>query len=268
MHTRIDSTHRFNDLYSFPVVRRMIYTVTYLYSPTSNILSALSHPNRSLHLDLHNGDHTKFLIDISLQLTGEDHPQSLAQALCLEHHQLEEIQCSSNDISWQVYSLLRAWLARSVSGNTLGALLDALSKIEVEGVRLSEAGAAADLQSLSLVPSCLDQEPIPGSLFASRDGGAFLLSLSEKIQCCWRKIGSLMGMPRSTLDIHACQYHHLHEQSYQLLLSWCKERGLEATHGVVFRAIQRLHELSPDVVNDAWCYCVYYLEHVEHLNRM
>lgn len=245
------------------VVRRTIYTVSYLYSPTNDILSALQQCNHNLSLKLDDPDHIRFLIDVSLQLTREDYPQLLAQALHLEQHQLEEIQHSSrNDIPWQVYCLLRTRLAKCSSETTLGTLLDVLLKIEVDCVKIS----TSDPQNISLVPSHLDEKPIVAT---DQDGlpgreGCFLLNLSEKLQCCWRKVGSLMGIPKHYLDIQEHQNHQLYEQSYQMLHGWCRRKGAEAKHGVVFRALQRLHELNPDVVNDAWCYCVHYLQEMDY----
>ena len=193
----------------------------------------------------------------------------LAQALHLEQRQLEVVQHGCwNNISWQVYCVLRTRLAKCSSELTLGMLLDVLSKIEVNDVKLSEIGTS-DPQNVSLVPSHMDQKPILAAtdrddLLAGREGG-FLVNLSEKLQCCWRKVGSLMGIPKHCLDIQERQNHRLDEQSYQMLYAWCKMNGDEATYGVVFRAIQRLHELHPDVVNDAWCYCVHYLQQMDYM---
>ena len=177
----------------------------------------------------------------------------LASALHLAHYQIEQIQQSSpNDIPWQVYGVLRTWLAECSTKTTLGALKDALAKIGVEDIKLYDIGASN--QTISLIPSTLDLVPIPYG------GESFLLDMSEKLQCCWRHVGSLMGIPKSTLDKHALQNQQLNEQSYQMLLTWQRENGHEATYGAVFRAAQRMHEHNPDVVNDAWCYCVHYLE--------
>ena len=97
-----------------------------LYSPTSDILLEISHPNRDLHFDLHDANHIKFLIDISFQLTNQDYPQLLACASQLAYYQTEQIQQSSpNNTPWQVYGVLRTWLAGCSTKTILGALKDA-----------------------------------------------------------------------------------------------------------------------------------------------
>ena len=180
----------------------------------------------------------------------------LACALHLAHYQIEQIQQSSpNDIPWQVYGVLRTWLAECSTKTTLGAFKDVLAKIEVEDIKLYNVGTPD--QTISLVPSNLDLVPVP---YSGSGGETFLLNMSEKLQCCWRHVGSLMGIPKSTLEKYALQNQRLNEQSYQMLLTWQRENGREATYGTVFRAAQRMHQHNPDVVNDAWCYCVHYLE--------
>ena len=247
---------------------RQLRTVPYLYSCTAagiapDILQAISQHDRSFPLNLSDPDHIKFLMDISLQLTGQDHPEKLAQALHLECSQMERIQYERpNDVSWQVYNILIEWLAAnagSCSEMILGALKDALSKIEVTDIKISELHVGDSLDhSISLISTNLDTIPITN---VEVPGDNFLLTLSEKLQCCWRKIGSLMGLPKSVLDVRAEENDQLHEQAYQMLLTWQKETEFKAaTHGVVFKAVQRLHEHHPGTVNDAWVYCVHYLE--------
>ena len=168
---------------------------------------------------------------------------------------------SQTDISWQVYSILIEWLAtnagRYTETTTLGALKDALSKIEVEDIKISELRDASD-RGISLISTNLDTIPI-GHVSVSREN--FLLNMSEKLQCCWRQVGSLMGLPKNILDTQASQNDQLHEQAYQMLLTWQKKTKFEATtHGVLFKAVQRLHDHHPSIVNDAWLYCAHYLE--------
>lgn len=241
-------------------------TAPYLYSHTAagtapDILEAISQHDRSFPLNLNDPNHIKFLIDISLQLTGQKHPEKLGQVLHLEHSQTERIQYERpNDVSWQVYYVLIEWLAKNAkcySETTLGALKDALSKIEVTDIKISDLGDTSD-RGISLISTNLDTIPI---VDPPAPENTFLLKLSEKLQCCWRKIGSLMGIPKSSLDARAEENDQLHEQAYQMLLTWQKETMYEATtHGVVFKAVQRLHEHHPSVVNDAWLYCVHYSE--------
>ena len=205
-------------------------------------------------------------MDISLQLSGQDCPEKLAQALHLECYQLERIQYESpTDVSWQVYSILREWLAiNGYSGAiTLGALKDALSKVEVTDIHISEPGdTSSQAQGVSLIPTNLDMIPVADPQVPEEN---FLLLLSEKIQCCWRKVGSLMGIPKGLLDVRVLENDQLHEQAYQMLLTWQKEnRYKDATHGVLFKAVQRLHKHQPDIVNDAWLYCIHYVEQSSH----
>lgn len=206
-------------------------------------------------------------MDISLQLTVVQscHTHLLAQAFHLELYQLEEIlQNSLDDTPWQMYGVLRAWLATCVrcsrDGATLGALKDALSNIKVDDIKLSDFSDQSNRQGISLAPSELDTIPVQEGWSGDSASDGFLLKLSEKLQCCWRKVGSLMGIPKSTLDVVAQENNQLHEQAYQMLLRWQREGGRTATYGVVFAAIQRLHQHNPDIVNDAWVYCVHYLE--------
>ena len=246
-----------------------LYTVPYLYAcmttaDSSNILQAISQYDKSFPLNLNDPDHIKFLMDISLQLTDPNHPQKLGQALHLEHYKIERIQSESpNDISWQVYSILREWLAVNYGCHsettTLGALKEALSKIEIEDIRISDP---LD-HNTSLMSTSLDTIPV-----TDLHKSAFLFNLSEKLQCCWRLVGSLMGISKSKLDAHTiqCKNNKLHEQAYQMLLTWQKETVYECTtHGVVFKAVQRLHEHYSDIVHDAWLYCIHYLEQNNHL---
>ena len=242
-------------------------TVPYIYSGSYNtdILQAISQNDRSFPLNLSDPDHIKFLIDISLQLTGQDHPEKLGQVLHLERYQIEQIQYERpSDISWQVYSVLREWLAANAGRfgtTTLGALKDALSNIEVTDIKISELGDTPD-QGISLISTNLDKIPIADLQVPEE---MFLLNLSEKLQCCWRTVGSLMGTPKGVLDVKAEENDQLHEQAYQMLLTWQKEtKRRDATHGVLFKAVQRLHEHHPGIVNDAWLYCVHYLEQSSH----
>ena len=93
----------------------------------------------------------------------------------------------------------------------------------------------------------------------------FFVNLSEKLQCCWRKVGSLMGIPKRFLDVQAEENDSLHEQAYQMLWNWQREnRRRDTTHGVVFKAVQRLFKHHPGIVNDAWLYCVHHLEKYSH----
>ena len=254
---------------------RQLCTVPYLYScmaagTAPNLLQAISQHDRSFPLSLRDPNHIKFLMDISLQLSGQDCPEKLAQALHLKHYQLERIQYESpTDISWQVYSILREWLATNgYSGaTTLGALKGALWKVEVTDIHISEPGdASSQAQGVSLISTSLDIIPIADPQVLEEN---FLLLLSEKIQCCWRKVGSLMGMPKSLLDIRAQENDQLHEQAYQMLLTWQKENWHnDATHGILFKAVQRLHKHHSDIVNDAWFYCIHYVEKNGHFTSM
>lgn len=246
---------------------RQLFTVPYLYSSSStsnaDILQAVSQCDRSFSLNLSDPNHIKFLIDISLQLTSHGHPEKLGQALHLERYQIEQVQCESqDDISWQVYSILREWLARDFGGTTLGALKDALSKIGVTDINISESGDDASNQDVSLISTSLDLVPIAELQVTEED---FLVNLSEKLQYCWRKVGSLMGIPKRFLDVRAKENDKLHEQAYQMLWNWQRENWRrDTTHGVVFKAVQRLLKHHPDTVIDAWAYCVHHLEKNSH----
>lgn len=183
----------------------------------------------------------------------------MAHTLNLKSQQSDEIQQKSpNDTAWQVYCVLRMWLASCLSTDstkaTLGLLLDALLKVDVDGVMLSER----DPQNISLVPSKLDEVPIPG-VWSEEGKCLFLYNLGVAIQLCWKKVGSLMGVPKSVLDIKEQEERQLSEQSYQMLLSWQKEKGREATYAVVFKATQRMCKHNPDLSMHAWCYCMRYL---------
>jgi hypothetical protein len=234
--------------------------VPYLYSCNTDILQAISQHDRSLNL--RDPDHIKFLIDISLQLTGQDHPEILGQALHLERYQIEQIQFESpNDVSWQVYSILQEWLAGHVGATTLGALKDALSKIGVTDINIKfpELGDEASNQDVSLISTSLDAIPIAKLDEVSEE--KFLVNLSEKLQYCWRKVGSLMGIPKNSLDVRAAESDQLNEQAYQMLWKWQKENWRkDTTHGVLFKAVQRLLKHHPGIVIDAWTYCVHHLE--------
>jgi hypothetical protein len=239
--------------------------VPYLYScNTADILQAISQHDRSFPLNLSDPDHIKFLIDISLQLTGQDHPEKLGQALHLEVYQIEQIQCESpSDVSWQVYSILQEWLAGhfGATSTTLGALKDALSKIGVTdiSIKFPELGDEASNQDVSLISTSLDAIPIAKLDEVSEEN--FLVNLSEKLQYCWRKVGSLMGISKNSLDKRAAENDQLHEQAYQMLLNWQKENWhKDTTHGVLFKAVQRLLKHHPGIVIDAWAYCVHHLE--------
>ena len=151
------------------------------------------------------------------------------------------------------------WLAISYSSSetTLGTLLNALVKIEVESIELSQI-VPGDSRKISLVPSEVDNEQIPDPRSEGKDEYQFLLNLGVKLQCCWRKVGSLMGIPKHVLDVLAIEHRQLSEQSYQMLQTWQKgSRGCDCTYGLVFKAVQRMHEHNPDIVNDAWVYCVH-----------
>lgn len=245
---------------------RQLFTVPYLYSSSktcnADILQAISQHDRSFSLDLSDPYHIKFLIDISLQLTGRDHPEKLGLALHLEHYQIEQVQNESpDDISWQVYSILQEWLAGDFGATTLGALKDALSKIGVTDINVSEPGGDASNQDVSLISTSLDSIPIT-ELQVIED---FFVNLSEKLQYCWRKVGSLMGIPKRFLDVQAKENDTLHEQAYQMLWNWQRKNwSRDTTHGVVFKAVQRLFKHHPGIVNDAWAYCVHHLEKYSH----
>ena len=249
-----DHQHLFSD------IGRTLHTASYLYSPGSEILMAVAQSIRGLRLNLQDPEHIKFLMDISLQLTTYSHsPLLLAQAFKLEDYQLEEILYRSpNDTSWQVYRVLRTWLTKRYGLCTLGDFQDALSIKEVK-LTSNLTDAKSDSPSISLVPSEFDTLPVQGGLLQGSTNDCFLVELSKKLQCCWKKVGSLMGMAKNTLDAVELENAQLHEQAYQMLLRLQKERGHAATYGVLFAAIQRLTELHPDIVNDAWCYCVHYL---------
>ena len=233
-----------------------------------NLLQAISQHDRSFPLSLSDPNHIKFLMDISLQLSGQDCLEKLAQALHLEHYQLERIQRESpTDISWQVYIVLREWLATNgYSGaTTLGALEDALSMVEVTDINISELGDVSE-QGISLISTSLDTIPVADPQVSEEK---FLVFIGEKLQCCWRKVGSLMGIPKSLLDVRAQENDQLYEQAYQMLLTWQKEnRHKDATHGILFKAVQRLHKHHSDIVNDAWLYCIHYVEKNGHFTSM
>ena len=160
-----------------------------------------------------------------------------------------------------MYSVLREWLAANAgrySETTLGTLKDALSKVGIEDIKISELSDMSD-RGISLLSTSLDTVSIMDS--PNDVCREFVLNLSEKLQCCWRQVGSLMGVSKSTLDIEASQnVDQLHEQAYQMLLTWQNKSKHEAvTYGVLFKAVQRVHDHRPDIVNDARLYCEHYL---------
>ena len=190
-------------MFLFPDSERTqsLYTASYLYTPGSDILTAVTHSKQNLCLNIQDSEHIKFLMDISLQLTTtSDYPRLLAQAFNLEHYQLEEIlHKSPNDAPWQVYGILRTGLAKHkglCNEVTLGDLQDALS---VKAVKLASESCLtkSDSPGVSLVPSELDTTPVQGGLLGGCTGDCFLVDLSEKLQCCWKKVGSLMGMGKA-----------------------------------------------------------------------
>ena len=225
-------------------IRRTIHTVSYLYSPSSDIPSAVSQMDTALHFNLQTSDHIKFLMDISLQLTDHDIVSSLGQSLRLKDYQIRQIEHDfPNDVTWQVYEALCAWVAGSPLQATLCSLRGVLLNCGVYGMEMIDA------QATILNHQTLYSTPTPGT-----DDSDFLNSIGTAIQLCWKPIGSLMGVERETLDVHAHQERQLYEQSYQMLRRWQRQNGVEATYGILFKAIQRMHEHRPHVANHArWC---------------
>ena len=190
----------------------------------------------------------------------------------LQDYPLHSAESGNANINLVCYSLLAKWACSKGRDARLSVLKDALSTIGYRDILLRDYHdttatnkGGADL----LISPHFDSIPLPTfspSLSSSSDIELnFLRVLTEKLQCCWRSIGHLMGIPDLDLDTVAMEHpppEPLHEQSYHMIYKWQRKNANKATYGILFKAIKCLFDRSLDSINDAYCYA---MESVEQL---
>ena len=240
---------------------RNLFTSSYLYVEDSDIRDALNSPNSDICLDLRKPDHIKFLADVSFQITETP---LLSRALGLQDYQLHSIECNMRHIrntNLVTYQLLATWVCNKGCDARLSTLKDSLFKIGFKDILLCTNKGGTDL----LISSHFDTIPFPSfspSLSSSseiKNEQNFVLVLTQKLQCCWRSIGHLMGIPDRDLDKVAMEHpppEPLHEQSYHMIYKWQRTNANKATYGILFKAISCLFEHCSVSINDAYCFAV------------
>ena len=257
----------FSSYFVYP--ERVLYTSSYLYGENSDIRKALNSLNSDIHLDTLKPDHIKFLADISFQIT--DTPR-LSQALGLQDYQLQRIRIESDNAHTNLvtYRLLATWVCHKGQDARLSAFKMVLSTIGYRDILLRDhhdATATNEGGADLLINLRFDSIPLPNlssslSSTTTRFERNFLCRLPEKLQCCWRSVGHLMGIPDLDLDTVAMEHHSLYEQSYHMIYEWQKKNRSDIMYGTLFKAITCLFDHCPDRINAAHCYVV---ERIEQL---
>lgn len=235
--------------------RKILVTSSYLYEDNSDIIRTLTSQADDIILDTQIPDHTKFLADISLQLPTN------TQKLC-------EALDRPNDQHHDNFTILGNWVSDQHCAANLRRLEHILRAVGVTGIALHEE---EDFKSTSkvLLDTQLNQHSV---LKVFREGlsgtsSKVKLKLPEKLQCCWKDIGRLLGIPDTEIiSIERELRLDLYEQSYQMLYRWQRREGKGAKFGALFRAIHRMYHHRPLLVNDAHKYCVHYVQHHLPLN--
>ena len=181
-------------------------------------------------------------------------------------HSIESNNARIGNTSLVVYQLLAKWACSKGRDARLSVLKDALSTIGYRDILLCDyhdTTAINEGEADLLISPHFDSIPLPNfspSLSSSSEiERNFLRVLSEKLQCCWRSIGHLMGIPNLDLDTVAMEHpppEPLYEQSYHMIYKWQRKNGRGATYGILFKAIKCLFDRSLDSINDAYCYVV------------
>ncbi len=227
----------------------VLFTTPYLYGADSDIIRVLTQ-GQDLILDAQTTEHLKFLADISLQLSNT---QQLCKALNIRPNEKED-----------TFTILGNWVASQGRAASLMRLKEQLRTIDIVDIAVCEKEDSSDLLSPHL-EDCLILDVFKEGLSIECCSNA-KLELPEKLQCCWKNIGRLLGISPNELDKIAKENESdLFEQSYQLIYCWQRREGSGATLGALFKAIHRVfcyHDQSL-LVLDAHCFCNYYV--LEHL---
>ena len=190
-------------------------------------METLRNTGYELVLNTQDPNHIKFLADISLQLSPEQ-----LQALS---------ESGVQGVAKDCFEIMSNWVCRKQDD---ARLKDFLQELGYSSIVLKEETPSP------LLNKHLDKQPI------SCDH-ELISHLALKIRACWKEVGCLMGIP--LLDLITIEREYgpdLYVRSRQLLDQWQKRYDNEATYGTLFKAIHRVFDYSPYLVNDAHNYYV------------
>ena len=223
----------------------------------------LSVQTMTLFSNTDTSNHIKFLAEISFQLSN---PTILLHALQLPQLVLDRIkhecqQIGDLSLSSCIYKLLVKWVIRNGRDARLSNLKSALYRM---GFKILCGSTSEDPDVL--VRPCFDEHPFPticSSVIVSSVGGEvkFVFDLSRMLRCCWRSVGSLMGIPLvrlTEIDIKAVSSDISPE--YTMLSEWQKRNGRDATLGTMFKAIKCVFDYSPYYINHAYWYATQFAQ--------
>ena len=188
-------------------------------------METLGNTEYELVLNTQDPNHIKLLADISLQLSPEQ-----LQALS---------ESGVQGVAKDCFEIVSNWVCRKQG---YARLKDFLQELGYSSIVLKEETPSP------LLNNHLDKQPISCGLFTS---------LALKVRACWKEVGCLMGIP--LLDLITIERENssdLYVRSYQLLCQWQRRYDNEATYGTLFKAIHRVFDYNPYLVNDAHNYCV------------
>ena len=251
--------------FTFYAAEQLLYISSYLYGDKSDVTRAVIGSDDDIILNTDTSDHIKFLAEISFQLSNST---ILSHALQLPQSVLDRIKHECQHIGhlcFSSYKLLVEWVIRNGRDARLSNLKSALYKMgfKICGSSLEDSDV--------LVRPCFDKHPFPNicsSKVVSAVSGEvkFVFNLSRMLSCCWRSVGSLMGIPLvrlNEIDIAASSDISFTPE-YTMLLEWQRRNGRDATLGTMFKAIKCVFDYSPSYVNHAYWYATQFAECMEH----
>ncbi len=217
---------------------RVLQTARYLYGDDSNIIEALTSADDNLVLSILEPDHCKFLADISLQIFDK-------QQLChvLERH---------GDNHLDTYLILSNWVASSTNMATVARLKERLKAMKYINIQVCENETEHKLLSPHLEKEYILTHWNNTSNYKLRG------DLPQKLQCCWRNIGRLLGILEN--DFASRNQNSDDLDSYQMLYEWQRREGRGATFGALFKAIHRVYVHDPTHIFDAYLFSQQYVD--------
>ena len=234
-----------------------MHASSYLYGAEGDLLQALTSPTDDVILNTNTSDHIKFLAEISFQFSN---PTLLCHALQLPQLVLDHItlECQHvGDLCFSSYKLLIEWVSRNGGNAKLSSLKSALRTSGIKDIVMQHIPEDSDV----LIRSIFDKHPFPNicsSEFVStvNEEVTFALKLGGMLICCWRRLGSLMGIPLirlNEIDV-AASSDVSYTPGYSMLLEWQRRNGRDAVLGTVFKALKRVFDHSASHVNHAYWY--------------
>ena len=153
---------------------------------------------------------------------------------------MESIQSQCKDTTDVSFRLLATWAGKDAK--LMSILKHRLKRIRLMDIVLCDIDTTA-AEERELHPLISAHLEIP--FLVGPKSSKFLINISEKLQCCWRSIGRLMGIPDQVLETVAMGHlppEPLHEQSYHMIYEWQRKNGDKATYGILFKAIKCLFD--------------------------